>query len=102
MKTYWMSFADATTGENLGVCVVEVTVEQAAEAVAIVKRINPEGTCERGEEWSVAAVGQSLRMKCNPGGGMQLTEVLDPLVLPVDLPRNTLIRPEELQRNGWV
>jgi hypothetical protein len=102
MKTYWMAFAEATTGKNLGVCVVEVTAEQAAEAVALVKRINPKGKCEHGEEWTVAAVGQSLRLKCNPGGGMQLTEVLDPSVLPVGLPRNTLILPEELQQNGWV
>jgi hypothetical protein len=101
MKTYWMSFADATTGENLGVCVITVSAEQAAEAVALVKCINPEGRCENGEEWTVAAVGQSLRMECNPGGGMQLTEVLDPSVLPADLPRNRLIRLEELQRNGW-
>lgn len=101
MKTYWMSFADSTTGKNLGVCVVEVSTEQAEAAVAIVQRANPAGICPDGEEWIAAAVGQSLLMECNPGGAVEITEVFDPSVLPVDLPRDRLIRLEDLRLNGW-
>jgi hypothetical protein len=100
MKTYWLSFCDAKTGENIGVCVVEVSDEQADEAVDIVKRIK--GSCPDGEEWTAAAIGQSLLMECNPGGSVLATEVVDPSVLPPDLPRNRLLREDELQRNGWA
>jgi len=99
MKTYWLSFCDAQTGDNLGVCVVEVSEEQATEAIEVVKRIK--GVCRDGEEWTVAAIGQSLLHECNPGGSVQLVKV-DLSQLPPDVPRNRLIRLDELRRNGWV
>jgi len=102
MKTYWLSFCDANTGENIGVCVVDVSDEDAEEAAKIVKRINPQGICPDGEQWTFAAIGQTLLMECNPGGDVSVTEVRDPSVLPADLPRNRLIQVDELRRNGWA
>ena len=99
MKTYWLSFCDEHTGERLGVCVVEVSEEQAREAVEVVKGIK--GFCPEGEEWPVAAIGQSLAMECNPGGDVQATEV-DLTRLPPDVPRNRLLQSDELRRNGWA
>jgi hypothetical protein len=46
MKTCWLSFCDEKTGQNLGVCVVEVSDEHAREAVERVKRIK--GVCPEG------------------------------------------------------
>ena len=102
MKTFWLSFCNGDTGENIGVCVVEVTDEQADEAIHIIKRINPQGICPDGEQWIAAAIGQTLQMECNPGGDVSVTEVKDPAVLPADLPRNRLIQSDELQINGWA
>ena len=98
-KTYWLSFCD-DEGRSTGVCVVEVTAEEAADARDIAARLSPAGYPD-GHEWIVAAVGQSLRMECNPGGSAQATEV-DPEQLPPDLPRNRLLREDELKRNGWA
>jgi hypothetical protein len=100
MKTYWLSFADEDSGRNLGVCVVEVSVEQAAEAISIAASANPDGFPE-GHEWIVAAIGQSVLMECNPGGDVQAIEV-DPSQLPADLPRNRVIQEAELKRRGWA
>jgi hypothetical protein len=97
MKTYWLSFCAEDTGQNIGVCVVEVSDEQAAEAVQIAKAANPGGVYPDGHEWIVAAIGQSLLMECNPGGHVEATEV-DPSTLPAALPRNRLVQKDELQR----
>ncbi len=101
MKTFWLSFCNEDTGENIGVCVVEVSDEQANEAVNIVKRANPQSICPDGEQWAAAAIGQALLLECNPGGAVLATGVGNPSVLPADLPRNRLIKVDELQRNGW-
>lgn len=98
-KTFWISFCDSDTGKNIGVCVVEVTGEQAEEAIAIHKQVNPQGEHPT-DEWMIAAIGQTLLMECNPGGEVAMQEVPDPSVLPPDLPRNRLIQEDELKRNG--
>ena len=100
MKTFWLSFADEQSGVNLGVCVVQVSQEQAADAVDIARRLNPGGYPD-GHEWVIAAVGQAVLMECNPGGNVQPMEV-DPNHLPADLPRNRLIQQTELEQNGWA
>lgn len=98
MKTYWLSFADEETGCNLGICVVEVTAEQAEEAAAILRA--PVELAD-GRDWVGGAIGQSLLMECNPGGAVQALEA-DPASLPPDLPRNRLIQEAELKRRGWA
>ncbi|HEX4915008.1 MAG TPA: hypothetical protein VFV51_13665, partial [Vicinamibacterales bacterium] len=99
-RTFWISFCDSDTGKNIGICVVEVTSEQAEEAIAIHRQVNPHGEHPT-DEWMVAAIGQTLLMECNPGGEVAMQEVVDPSVLPPDLPRNRLIQEDELKRNGW-
>jgi hypothetical protein len=98
-KTYWLSFCD-DAGKNFGVCVVDVTDEQAEEAVSIARDLNPDGY-PKGHEWVVAAIGQSLRMGCNPGGDVQSVEI-DPGSMATDLPRNRLLQESELRRRGWA
>lgn len=100
IKTFWISFCDSKTGKNIGICVVQVTSAQAEEAIAIHERVNPD-RLNPGDEWTVAAIGKSLLMGCNPGGEVAIREVVDPSVLPVDLPKNKLLQIDELQRNGW-
>lgn len=100
MKTYWLSFCDADTGENLGVCLIDVTEEDLDDAVAVFKRANRNVHPTESEAWVHAAIGASLRMKCNPGGSVEAIEV-DPTQLP-DMPRNRLIPEGELRRNGWA
>ena len=100
IKTFWISFCESKTGKNIGVCVAEVTSEQAEEAIAIHKQVNPHGR-HLGDEWTVAAIGKSRLMGCNPGGEVLVHEVVDPSVLPADLPKNKLIQEDELKRHGW-
>lgn len=84
---YWISFCD-DTGNNIGVCLVEVSEEDLAEAVKVIKTVNPDATPSELEKWAIAAIGQSLRMECNPGGAAEVIEV-DPMQL-ADMPRNRL------------
>jgi hypothetical protein len=100
IKTFWISFCDSKTGKNIGICVVQVTGQQAKEAIAIHERANPHGR-HPGDEWTIAAIGKSLLMGCNPGGEVLVKEVVDPSVLPADLPKDKLIQEDELKQNGW-
>jgi hypothetical protein len=95
-KTFWLSFADEGTGRNLGVCVVDVSADIAAQSLETAKQTNrdPAGA------WIVADIGLSVFYNCNPGGTVQAIEV-DPARLP-GIPRNRLIQEDELQRNGWA
>jgi hypothetical protein len=56
MVTFWLSFADEETGRNLGVCVIDVSAEIAAQSVATAQQMNrdPAGA------WTVAAIGLSV------------------------------------------
>ena len=96
-----MSFCDSKTGQSIGVCVVQVTARQAEEAIAIHQGLNPDGN-HPGDEWTIAAIGKSVLLGCNPGGDVAITQIVDPDRLPADLPRNTLISHDELTRKGWV
>lgn len=100
MKTYWLSFCDEHTGQNIGVCLVEVSEEDLTEAVHVIRTVNPRANPTDNEAWAAAAIGQSLKMECNPGGAAEAIEV-DPKQLP-DMPRNRLIQEDELRRNGWA
>ena len=95
-KTFWLSFADEETGRTLGVCVIDVSAEIAAQSVETAKRMNrdPSGA------WTMAAIGLSVFYECNPGGSVEALEV-DPARLP-GIPRNRLIQADELKRNGWA
>jgi hypothetical protein len=100
MPCYWLSFCDEQTGQNIGVCLVNVSAEDVDEAVRVIKIVNPDANPSDGDKWTAAAIGQSLKMECNPGGAVQAIEV-DPAQLP-DMPRNRLIGLDELRRNGWA
>ena len=101
MKTYWLSFCDERTGENIGICVVEVSEEDIDEAAEVIKTVNPDASPSDSEKWAIAAIGESIKMECNPGGEAQAIQV-DPAQLPADIPRNRLIQQDELRRNGWA
>ena len=70
VRTFWLSFCDET-GANIGVCLVEVSEEALDEAVTVIKGVNPAAIPSESEKWAIAAVGQSLKMECNPGGAAE-------------------------------
>lgn len=69
IRTFWLSFCDnhRPPGQRfLGVCVVDVTDEMAAEALEKIRREFPRA--QAGAEWIAAATAQAWFMCCNPGG----------------------------------
>lgn len=85
MRTYWLSFADETG--SLGVCVVDVTEDDAAKERP---RLPP--TAMPGAEWLAAAIRLSWMYGCNPGGNVGLQQI--PTSTPV--PRNRLLTDDEV------
>ena len=66
---FWLSFVDDAKPEGqrfLGVCIVDVTAEDAAEAQAIIADRFPHHA--EGAEWIAAATRKAWAMGCNPGG----------------------------------
>ena len=87
-RSYFLSFCDGRRpkGEQfLGACVVDV------EALGLDER-----------EWMQAAVEVSHKIKCNPGGEVQITRVdeADNQELLASVPRGFLMDRAELERRG--
>jgi len=102
MKTFWLSFSDPDrpAGQRfLGVCIVDVTVEMAAEAFAQVTRRWPHRQAD-GAEWLAAAIRQAHQLGCNPGGDVASWEV--PPDIAARCPRNRLLLRPELLELGLV
>src|SRR5262245_7565491 len=86
-RTYWLSFVDpdaAVGSKFLGVCVVDVDLEDAAdaqiEAEAAPARDHQNCRCvmctpDSHAGWIIAAVHQARLMGCNPGGEVQAQDI---------------------------
>jgi hypothetical protein len=98
-RTLWLSFVDPAlpTGEQfLGVVVVDVTAEDAAEAQALKPDMEP----TRGP-WIAAAIRAAWRAHANPGGEVQSMDVTDgPADLLAKIPRLTRLSKADLDQLG--
>jgi len=88
-RTFWLSFTnpDKPKGSQfLGVSIIEVTEEMAEEAREEIKRGRP---ADPGAEWLIAAIAESWRMACNPGGEIGAIEITG--MPEVEYPKNRLL-----------
>lgn len=77
-KTFWLSFCDndKPNGEQfLGACVVDVSEEQANDALTDIDVRFPNHA--DGAEWIGAAIKAAWELGCNPGGEMASFEMTD-------------------------
>jgi|SRR5580765_458732 len=102
MRRFWLSFVDQDRPEGqrfLGVCIVEVTDEDAAEAKAIIDAKFPRHA--EGAEWIAAATRKAWLMGCNPGGEIATADITDARPPEgVDLPLHRLLQKPEMERLG--
>jgi hypothetical protein len=100
MKTFWLSFVDVDEARArfLGVAVVDVTVEQAAEMLADIAVRFPQH--EPGAEWLAAAISVAWATGCNPGGQVGAVEMPPNDALTLAAPRNQLLSREDLHALG--
>jgi hypothetical protein len=99
MKTFWLSFVDgdrAPGQQFLGVAIVDITDEEAAEALVEVQAKFPHA--RDGSEWLAAASRKAHLMACNPGGEMLSVELLPEHA--ESLPRYRLLSRDELTSLG--
>lgn len=79
-KRFWLSFTDSDKpkGEQfLGVCIVEVTEDDAADALAVIKTRPSWRHAQPGAEWLGAALRVAHQMGCNPGGAVGSLDITD-------------------------
>jgi len=75
-RTFWLSFCDSdrpVKQQFLGACLVDVDENDAAAALAVIRRRFPRA--KDGAEWIGAASRKAHAMKCNPGGEMLSIDV---------------------------
>jgi hypothetical protein len=104
VRRFWLSFVDGTKPEGqrfLGVCIVEVTDEDAADAKAIIDDQFPQHA--EGAEWIAAATRKAWLTGCNPGGEIATSDITEATPPEgVDLPLHRLLQKPELSRLGLV
>lgn len=98
-RAYWLSFCDGDkpTGQQfLGVCLVDVTDDMAADALLDIALRFP--MAMDGAEWVAAAIKEAHRLGCNPGGEVASNDVTDgpPDILAAH-PRGKLMSLAELE-----
>lgn len=75
-KIFWLSFCDSSRPEGsqfLGACVIEVTREEAEDAlIEVALRFS---FAQGGAEWIAAAVRKAHELHCNPGGEVATMEI---------------------------
>lgn len=105
--TIWMSFTDPTrpTGTQfLGVCVVDVTDEEAAAAAATLRAIHPRAQPGPEAERLWVAMQRTHRLGINPGGEIAShqapRDVVDQ-IMP-NCPRDRLMDLVELDSRGLI
>jgi len=100
MRTFWLSFVDPDkpVGEKfLGVCVVDVTPEDADAEVPQLKRDFPRH--QPGAEWIAAATRRAWRLGCNPGGEVGVGDITGSPEAAM-APRDRLMqKPELIERD---
>jgi hypothetical protein len=103
-RRFWLSFVDPARPEGeqfLGVCIVEVTEAEAADAKAIIDRQFPQHA--EGAEWIAAATRKAWAMGCNPGGEVATADITDATPPEgVTLPLDRMLQRAELQALGLV
>ena len=78
VKIFWLSFCDTAKKKGdqfLGGCVVEVTDEEAREALTELVLRFPDH--REGAEWIAAATRKASRTGCNPGGEVAGYDITD-------------------------
>ena len=98
MKTFYLSFCDNDRPEGqrfLGACVVDVTQEDADNALVVLAARFPQALPE--SEWIAAAMTKAHREKCNPGGEVMSCEIPQDNPALALYPRNTLMSLAELE-----
>ncbi len=102
LKTFWLSFCDGAkpTGERfLGACLVDVTQDDADEAIVWLAIHRPQARA--GAEWIAAAQRKAWRERCNPGGEVAFCDISDaPADVLATYPRNRLMTRSELEAWG--
>jgi hypothetical protein len=101
MKTFWLSFVDASQppGQQFrGVAIVDVSDADAALADREVRAKFPHA--KDGAEWIAAASRKAWLMGCNPGGEMMSIEL--PPGTHENLPRHRILSRDELNTLGAV
>jgi len=96
-KTFWLSFCDAERPKGrqfLGVAVVDVTDEDAANALIDVVLKFP--FAQEGAEWISAASQKAWQMGCNPSGEMASFEMPHDDERTFMYPRNTLLQKSDI------
>lgn len=76
LKTFWLSFCDAslpTGSQFLGACVVDVTGDEAEDALIEIALKFP--LAREGADWISAASRKAHALGCNPGGEMMSAEI---------------------------
>lgn len=103
-QTWWLSFCDAQrpTGQQfLGVAIVDVDDDDAAEAKAIIDARFPDH--EPDAEWTAAATRKAHRLGCNPGGdvgSVRIDQAPNFGAMDGRLPRNRLLSKTQLAELG--
>jgi len=95
VRSYGLLFVDPATGQYLGGCVLDVTVEQAADELP---SLPP--TAMPGAEWLAAAVRRAWAVGANPGGQVAIAEL--PPDVAATLPRDRLMLLPELEERGVI
>jgi hypothetical protein len=99
-----LSFVDGAKPEGqrfLGVCIVDVTDEDAADAQAILDDRFPQHA--EGAAWIAAATRKAWLMGCNPGGEVAAIDITEaPPPKGVELPVHRLLQRPELVRLGLM
>lgn len=91
-KTFWLSFCDSSRPKGdqfLGVAVVDVNEEDAAEALMDLLVRFP--LAQEGAEWIAAAVRKAHETGCNPGGAVASLEMPPEWPHLDTCPRNVLL-----------
>ena len=95
-RSFWLSFVDADRepGDRfLGVCVVDITDEEAAAILPEVRAKFPRALPDA--EWLAAAVRKAWDLGVNPGGEIA-TQELPPNRLFAAMPRDCLLSRADL------
>ncbi len=109
IQTWWLSFCDPDkpTGQQfLGVAIVDVgeaDMQRARPVADAVRAQHGLGPVDDDTAWMAAAIQQSHRARCNPGGEVGAVHIDDaPAFHEKDatLPRNRLLTRDELEDFG--
>lgn len=103
-RRFWLSFVDDNRpkGEKfVGVCIVEVTDEEAAEAKIEVDAMFPNHAEDA--EWVAAASRKAWATGCNPGGQVAVLDLADDPVTDYSaVPLYRLLQRADLERLGLI